>query len=78
MQTTQPLYRLDYHGDDVPEYLSEDLVQLVLACDYPPADVLALLEAMRCGLRVDVQAGWLTRSGSSTSPVGVAYSSHVG
>ena len=23
MQTTEALYRLDYHGDDVPEYLSQ-------------------------------------------------------
>ena len=40
MQTTQPLYRLDYHGDDVPEYLSQAVAELTLECSYHTAAVV--------------------------------------
>ncbi len=66
MQTTQLQYRLDYHGDGVPEYLSDSLVELVLARHYPPADVMALLAELRQGRRVPVAAGWLRGTGAAT------------
>ena len=62
MQTTQPLYRLDYHGDDVPEYLTEAVAELTLECSYHTAAVVpTLLEALRKGRRVHVVAGVLWR-----------------
>ena len=34
MQSTQPQFRLDYFGDDVPEWLSADDVAMVIECSY--------------------------------------------
>ena len=60
MQMTQPLYRLDYRGDDVPEYLPEEAVAAILAVAYrSPVMVNPLLQALRSGQRVRVPAGVL-------------------
>jgi hypothetical protein len=52
MQSTQPQFRLDYFGDDVPEWLSADDVAMVIECSYrTPAMVPPLLQALRRGRR---------------------------
>ena len=52
-------YRLDYHGecDDVPGWVSEREVRLMLADVYGKAGSIDVMEALRWGRRVHVRAG---------------------
>lgn len=61
MQPTGPMYRLDYHGDDVPEYLSEEFMKLVISSHHPPRQVAALLAELRRGQPVRLPPGVLRR-----------------
>ena len=56
MQPTQ-LYRLDYYGDDKPEWLSEELVRLLLENNYRTAAMVEPLEALKWGCRVHLRSG---------------------
>ena len=53
--TTEPLQRLHYHGDDVPEYLPQFLVELTVACHHPTPTVPRLLDKLRRGRKVHVR-----------------------
>ena len=66
MRPTRQWYRLDYFGDDVPEYLSESDTALVLECSYQTRAVVEpLLTVLRQGRRVHVRPGVLRLCGSS-------------
>jgi hypothetical protein len=58
MQSRRKLYRLDYYGDDKPEWLSEEMVRLLLENNYGTAAMVApLLDALKWRCRVHVRAG---------------------
>lgn len=60
----QPMqeYQLDYYGDDKPEWLSEEMVRLLLENNYGTVAMVGqLLEILRSGCRVHVRAGIISQ-----------------
>ena len=56
-------YRLDYHGDDIPEYLTAREARLLVEIAYPAGEALKRLEE---GLPVLIEAGYVMRRANLT------------
>ena len=58
MRSQDRLYRLDYYGDDKPEWLSEEVVRLLLENNYGTVGMVEpLLEALKWRCRVHLRSG---------------------
>ena len=51
-------YRLDYHGDDIPEYLTVREARLLVDVACPEGEALKRLEN---GLPVQIEAGYIMK-----------------